>query len=73
MAKGKKTPELLEQKLARLEEIIASLESGENGLDVELKQYEEGVKLHNECKGLLKEVKLKIKVLTDSLKEDDYE
>jgi exodeoxyribonuclease VII small subunit len=52
-----------ETALARLEEIVASLESGELGLEQSLKLFEEGVKLARICNTRLEEAERKVEVL----------
>ena len=63
----------LEQNLEKLETLVGSIESGELGLEESLKKFEEGVGVYKECKKALGEIEKKIKVLTDSLKEEDFE
>ena len=52
-----------EAALARLEEIVGSLESGELGLEQSLKLFEEGVKLARVCNARLEEAERKVEVL----------
>ena len=52
-----------EAALARLEEIVSSLESGELGLEQSLKLFEEGVKLARVCNARLEEAERKVEVL----------
>jgi exodeoxyribonuclease VII small subunit len=52
-----------EAALARLEEIVAELESGELGLEQSLKLFEEGVKLARVCNARLEEAERKVEVL----------
>lgn len=52
-----------EAALARLEEIVNSLESGELGLEQSLKLFEEGVKLARICNSRLEEAERKVEVL----------
>lgn len=60
---SKKTPGF-EESLARLEEIVRKLESGEAPLDESLALFEEGVKLVRACSARLDEAERKITVLT---------
>jgi exodeoxyribonuclease VII small subunit len=53
-----------EQALARLEQIIKSLESGGTPLDQSLELYEEGVALVRQCNGKLDNAAQRIKVLS---------
>ena len=52
-----------EASLARLEEILRALESGDASLDEMLKLYEEGVKLASQCASELEVAKRKIQIL----------
>lgn len=52
-----------EAALARLEEIVSELESGELGLEQSLKLFEEGVKLARVCNARLEEAERKVEVL----------
>jgi exodeoxyribonuclease VII small subunit len=65
--------ENFEEKLVELENIVKNLESGELNLDDSIKKFEQGVELYKNCQGLLDNAEKKIKVLTDSLKEEDLE
>jgi exodeoxyribonuclease VII small subunit len=66
-----------EDRLARLEEIVASLESGEAGLDESMKLYAEGASLIKACRATLAEAEKKITKLTEDaageLKEEPFE
>ncbi len=61
MAEKKKLS--LEEAMARLEEVVAQLESEKLPLDKSLKLYEEGVKLATLCAGELESAKRKIQIL----------
>jgi exodeoxyribonuclease VII small subunit len=52
-----------EAALARLEEIVTELESGELGLEQSLKLFEEGVKLSRICNARLEEAERKVEIL----------
>ncbi len=54
-----------EQRLARLEKIVTSLESGDIGLDESLKLYAEGAALIKECRKTLTEAEKRIATLTE--------
>ena len=54
-----------EKAMARLDQIVAALESGKASLDDSLKLFEEGTKLTAYCSRLLKEAEQKIVKLTD--------
>lgn len=65
MAKGKtEKSESFEDRQARLEAIVARLESGESTLEESLRLYEEGIQLHAACAKQLAEAKLKIEELS---------
>lgn len=59
-------PKTFEQKMARLEEIVKLLESGNVELDKSLALYEEGSKLANELSKTLNEAKIKIEEITNT-------
>ena len=61
-----------EQTLDKLENIVKELESGELGLDGSIKKFEDGLKMYQECRELLKDAEKKISILTQNLKEEDY-
>ena len=61
-----------EKAMARLEQIVSSLESGRCSLDDSLKLFEEGTKLTAYCNNMLKEAEQKIVKLTAS-EEDAVE
>ncbi len=52
-----------EKKLARLEDIVEKMETGELTLEDSLKLFEEGVKLSRECNVQLSEAEQKVKLL----------
>ena len=52
-----------EASMARLEEIVRSLESGAEGLDSALKLYEEGIALARECSETLDKADMSVKML----------
>lgn len=55
-----------EESLARLEEIVRSLESGSAPLDESMKLYEEGIALVRACGKELDAAEAKIKILQNS-------
>lgn len=59
--------------LEKLEKIVSELEGGEVSLDQSIKKFEKGIDLYNECRDFLSDAEQKIKVLTDSLKEEEYQ
>ena len=52
-----------EDALARLEEIVKELESGDLSLDLSLKLFEEGIKLSRVCNKRLEEAERRVEVL----------
>lgn len=52
-----------ENKLSRLEEIVAKMEGGDLSLEDSLKFFEEGVKLSRECNTQLAQAEQKVKLL----------
>lgn len=64
-----------EAALARLEQIVRALESGEISLDRSITLYEEGVRLVGICSSTLSNAERRIKILVDSgegLHEEDF-
>ena len=61
MAERKK--KTFESSLARLEEIVRAMESGEIMLDESLSLYEEGIKLIKYCTKALDDAEQKVKIL----------
>jgi exodeoxyribonuclease VII small subunit len=53
-----------EKKLLDLEEIVASLESGDTALEDSLSLFEKGTKLLKDLTGILEEAERKVQVLT---------
>ena len=49
-----------EQAMARLEQIVASIEQGKIGLEESIKQFEEGMSLIRQCRTVLAEAEMKI-------------
>lgn len=62
-----------ETSLKELEKIVRELESGEVNLDESLKRFEQGIELYKNCRQTLEAAEKKIKILSDSLKEIDYQ
>jgi len=60
-----------ENVLLKLEKIVQELEKGETPLSESIGKFEEGIKLYEDCRHFLSNAEHKIKVLTDSLKEED--
>ena len=56
-------PEDFEAALARLEEIVRSLEDGELGLDNALELFEEGIGLSRFCHGKLEQAERRVELL----------
>jgi len=52
-----------EAAMARLEEILHTLENGSESLDTSLKLYEEGVSLIRSCTALLENAEQSVKIL----------
>ncbi|MBL7139782.1 MAG: exodeoxyribonuclease VII small subunit [Planctomycetes bacterium] len=72
MAKKKKDAkaQTFEERLARLEEIVEHLESGDVGLDESLKLYAEGADLIQRCRTVLGEAEQRIRKLTETAEGD---
>jgi exodeoxyribonuclease VII small subunit len=67
--KAKKEP-TFEERLARLEEIVEELETGEVGLDASLTLYAEGAELIKVCRKDLAEAEQRIQKLTETAEGD---
>ncbi|MBF0366634.1 MAG: exodeoxyribonuclease VII small subunit [Oligoflexia bacterium] len=61
-----------ETSLGELEKIVKEFESEKISLQEGLEKFERGVHLYKQCKSALSEAEKKVKILTDSLKEEDY-
>lgn len=55
-----------ETKLARLEEIVKSMESGQLGLEDSLKLFEEGVRISRDCQTELDAAEQKVEILVNA-------
>ncbi len=62
-----------ETALARLEEIVASMENESVPLDRLISLYEESIELNGTCRKILQETSEKISVLSESLSETPSE
>ena len=60
-----------EAAMARLEEIVADLESGKLSLEESLKKFEEGITLGKTCRDFLDRADLRIRTLTAAADADD--
>ena len=59
-----------EKQLDELEQIISRMEQGDLSLEKSIKEFEQGIKLANDCQKTLTEAELKVKIL---LSENDSE
>lgn len=61
--------------MARLEQIVESIEQGKVGLEDSIKQFEEGMSLIRQCRNVLNEAEMKIQQLqaadTDGVEPTD--
>lgn len=62
-----------EESLAKLEAIVNDLEGGNLGLDKSIAKFEEGLKVYKDCRTSLQNAEKKIKILSESLTEEEYE
>jgi len=60
-----------EAAMARLEQIVADLESGKLSLEESLKKFEEGVTLGKTCREFLDRADVRIRSLTEASDTDD--
>lgn len=59
----------IEQKMARIEEIVAIIDKGETGLDDSIKLYEEATTLTAECRKYIDSAEQKIIDITKKVQE----
>lgn len=59
-----------EQKLAKIDEIIISLENSSSSLDESVKLYNQGITLTQECQKELEEATLKVNKISSETKEE---
>jgi exodeoxyribonuclease VII small subunit len=62
-----------EEAMNRLGEIVKKLEEGDVPLEESMKLYEEGMRLGNLCRGVLKEAEQRIKRLTEDIATESHE
>lgn len=63
----------LEKSLAKLEDLVEELESGDLPLETAMKKFEEGIKLTRGCQTALKEAEQKVQILLKSAGGDGDE
>ena len=63
----------LEKALAKLEDIVDELESGDLPLEKAMKKFEEGVKLTRSCQAALKDAEQKVEILLESAGAEELE
>ena len=74
--KSTKKEEKFEDKIIKLEEIVAELEKGNLSLDDSVKKFEEGIKISKECNEILESAEKKISILLEQdgeIKEEKFE
>ena len=65
-----------EEKIKRIDEICASMETGKLSLDESMKLYEEGMKLSKDCLDTIEKSKgkiVEIKKTMDGILEEDFD
>lgn len=71
-----KKEEKFEDKIVKLEEIVAELEKGNLSLDDSVKKFEEGIKISKECNEMLESAEKKITILLEQnngeFKEENF-
>lgn len=68
--------EKFEDKIIKLEEIVAELEKGNLSLDDSVKKFEEGIKISKECNEILESAEKKISILLEQdgeIQEEKFE
>lgn len=63
----------LEKALAKLEEIVDELETGDLPLEKAMKKFEEGVKLTRSCQSALKDAEQKVEILLENAGAEELE
>lgn len=74
MTEKSQTPNF-EIAMAKLEELVAQIETGNLSLEESLKQFEQGIKLSRICQQALTDAEQRVKILTESLNgetEEDF-
>ena len=61
-----------EQQLKNLEELVATLESGDLSLEDSMKSFEQGIKVARECQQALKEAEQKVEILLSDSKTEVF-
>ena len=61
-----------EDAIKELEKVVASLESGDNGLDESIELFEKGIKLSKECQKMLDTAEKKVRVLLSDGSESNF-
>lgn len=67
----KKIPDLFEQRIERLENIVEKLEEGEAPLEESLKLFEEGIQLAKACQVQLEKAKERVKILLETAEDGE--
>jgi len=68
-----KKPINLEKSLAKLEDLVEELESGDLPLEKAMKKFEDGIKLTRNCQTALKEAEQKVEILLKSAGGEELE
>lgn len=61
-----------EEAIKELETVVASLESGDKGLDESIALFEKGIKLSKQCQKMLDTAEKKVRVLMADGSEEDF-
>ncbi len=73
MVKRVKADLSFEEKLEKLEGIVESLENGELALEKAVDRYQKGVRLHAELQADLDRMEKRVRMLTETGEEADFE
>ena len=60
-----------EQQLNELEKIVARMEQGELSLEKSISEFEQGMKIANQCQKTLQEAEMRVKVLMSDLENGE--
>ncbi len=73
MAKTRKKSQSLEDQLLRLEEILDTLDAGEEALETMIKLYDEGMHLVRDARTTLEQAELRITTIRESMEYPDVD
>lgn len=69
---AKKVP-TFEERLRRLQEVVAALEGGELDLETSVRLYKEGLELSRSCREQLEKARNEVRILTEAGTEQPFD